>query len=190
MKPIFTVGSDTSCLTQISALRLGSFTPCLKNVKTPQRRIFFRYSTVVFLWINRVWLRQIALIGDCACRHVQRATVAERLLLASRKNHSPSDIPPFIKQDLAGQRISLSPTAARFAGLTAERDGRCGGRFCPLITQRTAQRANVMKLDPSRGTKKYPPARTNVIKLSGKAFGAAIFCNFSLQKKRFLRHFD
>ena len=37
--------------------------PCLKNVKTPKRRIFFRRFALIFLAIHRVWRRQIALTG-------------------------------------------------------------------------------------------------------------------------------
>ncbi len=38
--------------------------PCLKNVKTPKRRTFFRRSALIFLAIHKVWLRQTALIGE------------------------------------------------------------------------------------------------------------------------------
>ena len=38
--------------------------PCLKNVKTPKRRTFFRRSALIFLAIHKVWLRQAALIGE------------------------------------------------------------------------------------------------------------------------------
>ena len=38
--------------------------PCLKNVKTPKRRIFFRHFALIFLAIHRVWRRQTALIGE------------------------------------------------------------------------------------------------------------------------------
>ena len=38
--------------------------PRLKNVKTPKRRIFFHHSALIFLAIHKVWLRQIALIGE------------------------------------------------------------------------------------------------------------------------------
>ena len=37
--------------------------PCLKNVKTPKRRIFFRRFALIFLAIHRVWRRQIASTG-------------------------------------------------------------------------------------------------------------------------------
>jgi hypothetical protein len=47
--------------------------PCLKNVKTPKRRTFFRRSALIFLAIHKVWLRQIALIGEkISCRWVFR----------------------------------------------------------------------------------------------------------------------
>ena len=53
--------------------------PCLKNVKTPKRRIFFRHFALIFLAIHKVWLRQTALIGEkisrrWAFRHLSNKT--------------------------------------------------------------------------------------------------------------------
>jgi len=42
----------------------SSFRPCLKNVKTPKRRIFSHHSALIFLAIHKVCLRQIALIDE------------------------------------------------------------------------------------------------------------------------------
>ena len=47
-----------------AALLRRPFRPCLKHVKQPRQRVFFRHTALMFLAIHKVLLRQIALPGE------------------------------------------------------------------------------------------------------------------------------